>query len=108
MADRDENNENMVIVDDDGEFDDDEDGEEVQEGQGQGNNELVVNALTLLRAPRKSDLARKRKVNVNPPRVDSMYTLPKISGVELYRRRRIGVTSPFVTMLAHQRLSVLA
>ncbi|CAB3993226.1 Hypothetical predicted protein, partial [Paramuricea clavata] len=28
MADRDENNENMVIVDDDGEFDDDEDGEE--------------------------------------------------------------------------------
>ena len=41
-------------------------------------------------------------------RVDSMYTLPKISGVELYRRRRIGVTSPFVTMLAHQRLSVLA
>ena len=66
MADRDENNENMVIVDDDGEFDDDEDGEEVQEGQGQGNNELVVNALTLLRAPRKSDLARKRKVNVNP------------------------------------------
>ncbi|CAB4043690.1 RNA-directed DNA polymerase from transposon BS, partial [Paramuricea clavata] len=30
MADRDENNENMVIVDDDGEFDDDEDGEEAK------------------------------------------------------------------------------
>ena len=36
-------------------------------------------------------------------RVDSMYNLLKISGVKLYRRRRIGVTSPIVTMLAHQR-----
>ena len=37
------------------------------EGEGQeGGSELVANAFTLLKAPTKSDLARKRKVHVNP------------------------------------------
>ena len=35
---------------------------ESQEVEG---NNLVVNALSILRAPRKSELARKRKLKVN-------------------------------------------
>ena len=56
--------------------------EKKQEGEG---NELVVNALTVLRAPRKSDLARKRKVNVNlqKPRIRNVHaktsTAPNVS-----------------------------
>lgn len=41
------------------------DGEESKVRQEVEGNNLIVNALTVLRAPRKSDLARKRKVKVN-------------------------------------------